>query len=333
MFRKKKPSELELLEEDLNKKLSNVDTRINEATQEFASRIATIEKQIEGSALRQSELSQTLENRSVEIRTQSTKEFKTSLEEVRSSLETLSLELNNQMLDLSTRLENLDQNSSNWSFAVNEQIEEFREKYVTVLEELRQGKNIAVEREQILTQKYEELVNQLKEKEKLALEKESLAQQRIGTLQEEIQKKGEEVAKASSQLEQLESELKEKNKLIEELKQRKIEADELKITLKRLKEENEMKTYELDRTKTQIQTMAEDTKQSIGTSKAIKTFLNESESGRILNHLMSLEQVTVDDLATMTGITTYTVQQIVNHFRDMGIITFDEGSRRARLAD
>ena len=195
MFRKKKPSELELLEEDLNKKLGNVDTRINEATQEFASRIAAIENQIEGSALRQSELSQTLENRSVEIRTQSTKEFKTSLEEVRSSLETLSLELNNQMLDLSTRLEKLDQNSSNWSFAVNEQIEEFQKKYVTVLEELRQGRNIAVEREQILTQKYEELVNQLKEKEKLALEKESLAQQRIGTLQEEIQKKGEEVAK------------------------------------------------------------------------------------------------------------------------------------------
>ena len=333
MFRKKKPSEFELLEEDLNKKLSDTDSRINETTQEFASRIAAIEKQIEGSALRQSELSQTLENRSVEIRTQSAKEFKTSLEEVRSSLETLSLELNNQILDLSTRLEKLDQNSSNWSFAVNEQIEEFREKYVTVLEELRQGRNIAVEREQIMTQKYEDLVNQLKEKEKLALEKESLAQQRIGSLQEEIEKKGKQVEKTSSQLEQLESELKEKNKLIEELQQRKIEGEELKLELKRLKEESEIKSYELDRAKTQIDTMAEDTRQSLGTSKVIKTFLNESESGRILNHLMSLEQVTIDDLATMTGIATYTVQQIVNHFRDMGIITFDEGSRRARLAD
>ena len=333
MFRKKKPSELELLEEDMTKRIGDVDTRINEATQDFASRIAAIEKQIEGSALRQSELSQTMENRSIEIRTQSAKEFKTSLEEVRSSLESLSLELNNQILDLSTRLEKLDQNSSNWSFAVNEQIEEFREKYVTVLEELRQGRNIAVEKEQIMTQKYEELVNQLREKEKLALEKESLAQQRIGTLQEEIEKKGAEVAKTSSRLEQLELELKEKNNLITELQQRKIEAEELKLELKRLKEENEMKIYELDRANTQIQTMAEDTKQSLGTSKAIKTFLNESESGRILNHLMSLEQVTVDDLATMTGIATYTVQQIIQHFRDMGIITFDEGSRRARLTE
>jgi len=333
MLRKKKPSKLELLQEDMNKKISDVDTRINEATQEFASRIAAIEKHIEGSALRQSELSQTLENRSVEIRTQASKEFKTSLEEVRSSLETLGLELNNQILDLSTRLERLDQNSSNWSFAVNEQIEEFREKYVTVLEELRQGRNIAVEKVQIMTQKYEELVNQLKEKEKLALEKESLAQQRIGTLQEEIEKKGAEVAKTSSQLEQLESELKEKNKLIAELQQRKIEAEELKLELKRLKEENEMKIYELDRAKSQIQTMTEDTKRSIETSKAIKTFLSESESGRILSHLMGMEQVTVDDLAAMTGIATYTVQQIIRHFRDMGIITFDEAARRVRLTE
>ncbi|MFX1282915.1 MAG: hypothetical protein ACFFB5_04635 [Promethearchaeota archaeon] len=333
MFRKKKPSELELLQEELTKKLNNTETRINEVSQELASRIAAIEKHLEGSALRQSELSQTLENRSVEIRTQASKEFKTTLDEVRGSLETLGLELNNQILDLSTRLENLDQNSSNWSFAVNEQIEEFREKYVTVLEELRQGRNIAVEKEQIMTQKYEELVNQLKEKEKLALERDNLAQQRIGTLQEEIEKKGKEVEKTTSQLEQLESELKEKNNLIEELQERKIEAEELKFELKRLKEENEMKTYELDRAKTQIQTMAEDSKQSLGTAKAIKTFLSESESGRILSHLMSLEQVTVDDLATMTGIATYTVQQIIHHFRDMGIISFDEGSRRARLAD
>ncbi|MFX1506518.1 MAG: hypothetical protein ACFFDC_10425 [Promethearchaeota archaeon] len=333
MFRKKKPSELELLQEDLDKKIKDTDSRINEATQEFASRIVAIEKQIEGSALRQSELSQTLENRSIEIRTQSTKEFKTSLEEVRSSLETLSLELNNQILDISTRLEKLDQNSSNWSFAVNEQIEEFREKYVTVLEELRQGRNIAVEKEQIMTQKYEDLVNQLREKEKLAIEKESLNQQRIGSLQEEIEKKGKEVDKTASQLEQLELELKEKNKLIEELQERRIEGEELKLELKRLKEENELKSYELDRAKTQIDTMTEDTKQSLGTSKAIKTFLNESESGRILNHLMNLEQVTVDDLASMTGIATYTVQQIVQHFRDIGIVTFDEGSRRARLAD
>lgn len=333
MFRKKKPSELELLQEDLTKKINNIETQISEVTQEFASRIAAIEKQIEGSALRQSELSQTVENRSVEIRAQSSKEFKTTLEEVRGSLETLGLELNNEILELSTRLEQLDQNSSNWSFAVNEQVEEFREKYVTVLEELRQGRNIAVEKEQIMTQKYEELVNQLREKEKLALERENLTQQRIGSLQEEIEKKEKEVEKTGTQLGHLEVKIKDKNNLIEELQQRKIEGDELKLELKRLKEENEMKTYELDRATTKIQTMTEDTKQSLGTSKAIKTFLSESESGRILNHLMSLEQVTVDDLASMTGIATYTVQQIIQHFRDMGIITFDEGSRRARLAD
>ncbi len=333
MLRRKKPSELELLQEKVSKDINQIETRLGEVTHDLAERIAAIEKHLEGSALRQSELSQTLENRSVEIRTQASKEFKNTLEEVRGSLERLGLELNNQILDLSTRLEKLDQNSSNWSFAVNEQIEGFREQYVKVLEELRQGRNIAVEKEEIMSRKYEELVTQLKEKEKLAIERDNLAQQRIASLQEEIEKKLKEIEKSASLLEQYEVEMKEKNETIEELQKRKIEAEELKLELKRLKEENEMKIYELDRAKSQIQTMTEDTKRSIETSKAIKTFLSESESGRILSHLMGMEQVTVDDLAAMTGIATYTVQQIIRHFRDMGIITFDEAARRVRLTE
>ncbi len=333
MLRKKKPSELKLLQEKVSKDINQIETRLGEVTHDLAERIAAIEKHLEGSALRQSELSQTLENRSVEIRTQASKEFKNTLEEVRGSLERLGIELNNQILDLSTRLEKLDQNSSNWSFAVNEQIEGFREQYVKVLEELRQGRNIAVEKEEIMSRKYEELVTQLKEKEKLAIERDNLAQQRITTLQEEIEKKIKEIEKSASLLEQYEVEMKEKNETIEELQKRKIEAEELKLELKRLKEENEMKIYELDRAKSQIQTMTEDTKRSVGTSKAIKTFLSESESGRILNHLMGMEQVTVDDLAAMTGIATYTVQKIIHHFRDMGIITFDEVTRRVRFTE
>ncbi|MFX0013193.1 MAG: hypothetical protein ACFFB2_02940 [Promethearchaeota archaeon] len=333
MFRKKKPSEIELLEQKFSEKTDKIETRINNMTQELAERIAAIEKHLEGSAVRQSELSQTFENRSVEIRTQATKEFKTSLEEVRSSLETLGLELNNQVLDLSTRLEQLDQNSSNWSFAINEQIEEFRQNYVNVLEELRQGRNIAVEKERLMSQKYEELVNQLKEKEKLAIEKEALAQQRIGSLQDEVQKKEKEVEKTTSQLEQLESELKAKNGFIDELRERKIKAEELKLELKRLSEENELKTYELERAKSQMTTMSDDTRRSLGTTKAIKTFLSESESGRVLSHLMGVEQASVDDLATMTGIATYTVQQILQHFQDMGIITLDKTTRRAKLKE
>lgn len=326
MFRKRKPSEIELLREELTKVINKIETQLGE-------RIAAIESQVEGSAVRQSELSQTLENRSIEIRTQASKEFKTTLDEVRGSLEALGLELNNQILDLSTRLEKLDQNSSNWSFAVNEQIDEFREKYVNVLEELRQGRNIAVEKEQIMTQKYEELVNQLREKEKLAIEKEALNQQRIGSLQEEIGKKDKEVEKTTVTLEKLETEMKGKNETIEELQKRKIEAEELKLELKRIQEEHEIKSYELERARTQIDTMADDTRKSVETSKAIKTFLSESESGRILNQLMSMDQATVDDLATMTGIATYTVQQIIQHFRDMGMVKFDEATRRARLVE
>lgn len=333
MFRKKKPTEVELLREELTKEINKIETRIDKSMQELEERNTAIEKQVEGTAVRLSELSQTLENRGVEIRTQSSKEFKTTLDEVRSSLETLGLELNNEILDLSTRIEKLDQNSSNWSFAVNEQITGFRENYSNVLEELRQGRSIAVEKELIMSQKYEELVTQLKEKEKLAIEKETLTQQRISSLQEEVEKKEKEREKSTSKLEQLETEMKEKNKIVEELQKRKIEAEELHLELKKLKDESDIKAYELERANTQIKTMTEDNKESIAKTKAIKTFLSESESGRILSHLMSIEQITIDDLAGMTGIATYTVQQIIQHFRDMGIVTFEEGTRRARLAE
>ena len=130
-----------------------------------------------------------MENRSIEIRTQSAKEFKSTLDEVRGSLETLGIELNNQILELSTRIEKLDQDSSS-----------FEEKYVSVLDELRESRNIAVEKEQIMGQKYEELVTKLKEKEQLAIEKENLGQQRIGSLQEEIEKKEKEIEKLLSQI-------------------------------------------------------------------------------------------------------------------------------------
>lgn len=322
MFRKKKLSEVDLLREEMTKEINKFNSRIDEASKEFEERFSAIEGQVEGSAARQSELSQTLENRSIEIRTQSAKEFKSTLDDVRSSLETLGIELNNQILELSTRIEKLDKDSSS-----------FEEKYITVLDELSKSRNIAVEKEQIMGQKYEDLVTKLKEKEQLAIERENLVQQRIESLQEEIDKKEKEVEKLSSQIAELETEKKEQKEIIEELQKRKIEAEELKLTIKQIKEENEIKTYELERVKIQIKTMSEDTRRSVGATKAIKTFLSESESGRVLSHLMSIDQVNIDDLATMTGIATYTVQQIVQHFRDLGVITFDEATRRARLAE
>ena len=159
-------------------------------TQEATNRrLLGIEKQIESTATRLSNLSQSIEEKLVDTRSQVTKEFTNSIDELRESLETLSLELNNQTLDLSGRVEKIDTNSSNWSFAVNEQIEEFRTKYVDVLEKLRQSRAIAVEKEEIMTRKYEELVHQLKTKEELIIERDSLSQDRVKTLQSEQEKK------------------------------------------------------------------------------------------------------------------------------------------------
>ncbi len=296
-------------------------------------RFESIEKQITSTASRLSDLAQNLEQRIVDARAQSKKEVTSTLDDLRTSLESMSLELNNQTLDLSQRVENLDTNSSNWSYAINEQVEEFRKKYVDVLEQLRQTTAIAVEKEKIMTERYEELVKQLKQKEALAIEKESLSQRHIESLQTENQTKLEEVDKFKARVSELEEVLASRDKKIEELMVRKEEAMELEHRVKQLTDETEMKEYELERAQTKIQTMSDGTRQTFSNNKIIKTFLAENESGRVLTHLLSLEQVTVDELSSMTGIATFTVQQIIQHFRDVGMVSFDEGTRRVRLSE
>ncbi|MEE9410129.1 MAG: hypothetical protein V3V41_04315 [Candidatus Heimdallarchaeota archaeon] len=292
-------------------------------------RLEAIEQQIESTASRVSELSKNIEERLVDTRSQSKKEFTSSSDDLRSSLETLSLELNNQMLELSQRVEQLGTNSS----AVNEQVEEFRKNYADVLEDLRQSTAIALEKEQIMARKYEELVDQLKEKEKLGIEKESLSQQHISTLQTEQEKKIAEVDKLTQKVNELENIIKNRDEKVETLTRRKEEAIELEHRVIQLTVEVEMQKYELERSTTKVQTMKDDTQQTLSSNKIIKSFLSESESGRILNHLLGLEQVSIDELATMTGIATFTVQQVVTHFKDIGLVTFDEGTRRVRLAE
>ena len=289
----------------------------NKTNEELERRLLDIEKQIESTAIRLSELSQSIEVKMVDTRSQVKKETNNTIDELRESLETLSLELNNQTLDLSSRVEKIDTNSLNWSFAVNEQIEEFRTKYVEVLEKLRQSSAIAVEKEEIMTRKYEELVEQLKTKEELTIEKEKLSKERIKNLQNEYEKKVEE-------LEQLRAKLAEQENAIKERVENKV---------KTITEELEMQKYELDRANTKIQTMVDDSHESLSKNKIIRAFLSETESGRVLKHLLSLEQVTVDELAAMTGIATFTVQQIIQHLRDVGLVTFDEGARRVQLSD
>jgi predicted transcriptional regulator len=112
-----------------------------------------------------------------------------------------------------------------------------------------------------------------------------------------------------------------------------LESVALSEQVKQLSEELELQKYELERSKTQIQSMTDDTRQSLSSNKLIKSFLSETESGRILNHLLGLEQITIDELAAMTGIATFTVQQIVQHFRDTGLVTIEEGTRRVRIAE
>jgi chromosome segregation ATPase len=303
-------------------------------TQEVTNgRLSDIEKQIESTATRLSNLSQSIEEKLVDTRSQVKKEFTKSIVELRESFESLSLELNNQTLDLSARVEKIDTNSTNWSFAVNEQIEEFRTKYVDVLEKLRQSRAIAVEKEEIMTRKYEELVHQLKTKEELTIEKDVLSQERIKTLQDEQEKKIEEVDILRGKLSEHEQSLKQRDQKIEELTRRKEEAFELEHQVKQLTDELEMQKYELERANIKIQSMSDNSHETLSKNKAIKAFLHETESGRILNHLLSLEQVTVDELAAMTGIATFTVQQIIQHLRDTGLVSFDEGTRRVMLSE
>lgn len=335
--RKKKKSEIEifheLMEETNNKIKQQFEQNLKETIAKVENRVGAIESQLESTASRLSELSQKFENRSVEIRTSVSKEFKHQIDDMRTNLETLGLETNNEILDISTKLENLDTNSSNWSFAINEQMDTFRSQYVTVLEELRQSSEIAVEKEKIMSKKYEELVEQLKEKERLAIDKETLNQKRLDSLQEEVERKEKHTEKVKTHSESLEEKIKEKDRLIDEFKKKTDLAEALEKKYKALKEEADIKNYELERIQTQIKTMTDDTRKTFGTNKAIKAFLGESESGRILNQLLNLDQVTIDELSAMTGIATYTVHQVIQHFRDMGIIQYDESTRRARLMD
>jgi chromosome segregation ATPase len=305
----------------------------NKTQEEYERRLLDIENQITSTATRLSDLSNSIEEKMVDTRSIAKKEVKNSIDELRESLETLSLELNNQTLDLSVRVEKIDTNSMNWSFAVNEQIGEFRTKYVDVLEKLRQTTVIAVEKEEIMTRKYEELVEQLKIKEELAIERESLTQERMKTLQGEQEKKIAELEELSEKLSEKEQSLKQRNQKIEELSRRKEEAAELEQQVKKLTEELEMQKYELERANIKIRTISDNTSETLSKNKIIKTFLAETESGKVLNHLLSLEQVTVDELAAMTGIATFTVQQIVQHLRDTGLVTFEEGTRRVQLSE
>lgn len=330
MVRGKKKTELDLLREELSEQIRKLDSQHNEVGTRLEERIIAIEEHVESSASRQSELSQKLEQRLVEIRTQFAKEVKISVDEVRSSLEILGLEMNNQILELSGKTEKLDAALGLKTF----EIEEFRKSYANVLEELRTSKNLAVEKEEIMTKKYQELIDQVKEKEKLAIEKENLSQERIRTLQEEIRNKNQEIENLKSQLEKLDKDIKEKGKSIDQLQKKNAEIDDLKRKVKKLQEDNEMKTYELERTETKIQTMIEESRRAGAVlPNALKVFLSESESGRILNQLLTIEQVSIDELASTTGIATYTVQQIIERFQDLGIASLDKGTRRARLME
>lgn len=294
-------------------------------------RMTAIENQLESTASRLSELSQILENRSVDIRTDVTKGFTNQLEQMRIDLDTLKSETDNKFVDSSTRIEKLDINSSNWSFAINEQIESFRTQYVNVLEDLRQSSAIAIEKEKIMSQKYNELVRQLKEKERFALEKEKLTQERLKSLQDEVERKKKESETYKTHVIQLEDELKEKTLKIDESFKIQDKANILDSNYLKLKEETDVKSYEIEGLKTQLKTMTDNTKKIFGTNKAIKTFLTDSESGQILNQLLDVDQMTIDELSARTGIATYNVVQIIQHFRDLGIIQYDESTRKVKL--
>jgi ribosomal protein S25 len=134
-------------------------------------------------------------------------------------------------------------------------------------------------------------------------------------------------------LEGLEAEIKAKIHLFDESAKIRAKSETLENNYKRLREAFDMKSNEVVRLQAQLKIMTEDTRKIVGTTKAIKTFLDESESGRILNQLLNLEQVTIDELSTRTGIASYSVIQVIQHFRDIGIIQYDESTRRARILD
>lgn len=293
-------------------------------------RVTAIEKQFE---TRLSELSQTLESRSVEILTSVAKEFKRQLNELSTKLEVLGLETNNKIIDLSTRLNKLNINASNWSFAINEQMEAFRIQYVKVLEELRQSSSVSSEKEKIITQKYSQLVEELKERERLVTEKENLNQIRLSSLQNEMERKEKALKMYKTRLDELETEISGKTQEFEESAEIKAKTQALVVNYKKLKEAYENKNDEVKRLQSQLTSLTEDSRKIISTTKAIKAFLDESESGRILNQLLDLGQATLDELANRTGIATYTVLQVIQHFRELGIIQYIESTRKVKLVD
>ncbi|MFX0170684.1 MAG: ATP-binding cassette domain-containing protein [Candidatus Hodarchaeota archaeon] len=296
-------------------------------------RVATIEKQLESITFRLSELTQILESRSVETRTGVTKEFNLQLDEIRAKLEVLELETNNKILDLSDKFNKLNINSSNWSFSVNEQMESFRSQYVNVLEKLRKSITIAVTNEKVISQKYSELVEQLKEKEQLAIEKENLNQIRISSLKDEIERKEKDLEIYISRLNELEAEIKDKSQRFDESAKIKMKTEALINNYRKLKEAYDIKSNQVKKLQSQLITMTEDATKIIGRTKAIKAFLDESESGRILNQLLTLDQVTLDELATKSGIATYSVLQVIQHLRDLGVVQYDETTRQVKLVD
>ncbi|WP_455143027.1 hypothetical protein [Candidatus Hodarchaeum mangrovi] len=293
--------------------------------------VQEIRSQVESLANRLSEFSKKLEERNVDIQTNIMKELHTSIDEVRTNLESISLELNNQVLDLSSRIEKIDQNTNNWVFSINDQIENFHAQYVNVLEELRQAKNIAVEKEAIMTKSYQELVEQLKEKEKLTIEKEKIHKERMDSLQNNIDKRENELEETRGKLTKLEEDIQKKIRLIDDLESQREESKLLNKKYKELQDEFEIQKYELERAKAQIEAMGEESHKAMGISNAVKIFLGESDSGRILSQLIALEVATIDEIASMTSIATYTVHQIVTRFRDLGILTFENGTRRVRI--
>lgn len=274
-----------------------------------------------------------MENRSVELLTSVANDLKHQIDEIRANMEVLGLETNNKLLDLSARFKKLNTNASNWSFAVNEQMDTFRTQYVNILEEFRQSRAMAVEKEKIMSQKYSELVEQLKEKEHLIVEKDNLNQIRLSSLQNEIERKANDLEMYKTRLKELEAEIKERTQHFDESAKIKVQTEALTSNYRKLKEAYDIKNTEVARLQTQLTTMTEDSRKIAGTAKAIKTFLNESESGRILNQLLSLDQITLDELSARTRIATYTVYKVIQHFKDIGIVQYDESTRMIKLVD
>ncbi|MFW9854274.1 MAG: ATP-binding cassette domain-containing protein [Candidatus Thorarchaeota archaeon] len=274
---------------------------------------------------------ETFEKKNIELLGKVVKEVQRQLDEIRGNIEVLGIETNKKSLDLSTRFEQLNTNASNWSFAINEQMESFRAQYVKVLEELRQSSIRSAEKERILSQKYTELVEQLKEKDQIAVEKGNLNQVRFSALQKEIERKESDLGIYKDRLEELESEIKVKQQHIDESTEIKMKTENLVNSYRKLKEAYDNKSREVTHLQAQLASMTEDTKKIVKSTRAIKAFLDESDSGRILYQLLNSERLNLDELAVRTGIATYTVYQIVQHLRDIGVVEFDNSTRVVTL--